>query len=98
MRTAATATGVAGYGAVHTTAGGFSTYHPPAYGYGGLCALPPAGRLVPYYHGGCYDCAGAVAAGAVVGVAAGAAVATAAARLRRWASTTPSMPAGRRWS
>jgi len=33
---------------------------------------------VPYYHAGCYDCAGAVAAGAVVGVAAGAAVASAA--------------------
>jgi hypothetical protein len=35
---------------------------------------------VPYYHAGCYDCAGAVAAGAVVGVAAGAAIASTAAR------------------
>lgn len=69
--------GVAGYGAVHTTAGGFSTYHPPAYGYGGYAPYH-APVAVPYYHAGCYDCAGAVAAGAVVGVAAGAAVASAA--------------------
>lgn len=69
--------GVAGYGAVHTTAGGFSTYHPPAYGYGGYAPYH-APVAVPYYHSGCYDCAGAVAAGAVVGVAAGAAVASAA--------------------
>ena len=68
--------GVAGYGAVHTTAGGFSTYHPPAYGYGGYAPYH-APVAVPYYHAGCYDCAGAVAAGAVVGVAAGAAVANA---------------------
>ena len=69
--------GVAGYGAVHTTAGGFSTYRPPAYGYGGYAPYH-APVAVPYYHAGCYDCAGAVAAGAVVGVAAGAAVASAA--------------------
>jgi hypothetical protein len=67
-------TGVAGYGAVHTTPGGYSAYHPPAYGYGGYAPYHAAG-VVPYYHGGCYDCAGAVAAGAVVGLAAGAAIA-----------------------
>jgi len=71
-----TTTGVAGYGAVHTTAGGFSTYHPPAYGAAGYAPYH-APVAVPYYHAGCYDCAGAVAAGAVVGVAAGAAVANA---------------------
>ena len=69
--------GVPGYGAVHTTAGGFTTYHPPAYGYGGYAPYH-APVAVPYYHAGCYDCAGAVAAGAVVGVAAGAAIAGAA--------------------
>ena len=71
--------GVPGYGAVHTTAGGFSTYHPPAYGYAGYAPyhVPVA---VPYYHAGCYNCAGAAAAGAVVGLAAGAAIASAAAR------------------
>ncbi len=52
---------------MHTTAGGFSTYHPPAYGYRGLRAYH-APVAVPYYHAGCYDCAGAVAAGAVVEV------------------------------
>ncbi|MDM0035884.1 hypothetical protein QTI33_27370 [Variovorax sp. J22P271] len=72
-----TTTGVAGYGAVHTTAGGFSTYRPPAYGVAGYAPYH-APVAVPYYHAGCYDCAGAVAAGAVVGVAAGAAVASAA--------------------
>ncbi|MDM0011677.1 hypothetical protein QTH87_04405 [Variovorax sp. J22P168] len=74
-----TTTGVAGYGAVHTTAGGYSAYRPPAYGYAGYAPYH-APVAVPYYHAGCYDCAGAVAAGAVVGVAAGAAVATAANR------------------
>jgi hypothetical protein len=69
--------GVPGYGAVHTTAGGFSTYHPPEYGDRGYAPYH-APVAVPYYHAGCYDCAGAVAAGAVVGVAAGAAVASAA--------------------
>lgn len=68
--------GVPGYGAVHTTAGGFTTYHPPAYGAAGYAPYH-APVAVPYYHSGCYDCAGAVAAGAVVGVAAGAAVANA---------------------
>jgi hypothetical protein len=71
-----TTTGVAGYGAVHTTAGGYSTYRPPAYGAAGYAPYH-APVAVPYYHAGCYDCAGAVAAGAVVGVAAGAAVANA---------------------
>jgi len=71
-----TTTGVAGYGAVHTTAGGYSAYHPPAYGAAGYAPYH-APVAVPYYHAGCYDCAGAVAAGAVVGVAAGAAVANA---------------------
>ncbi|MDM0084921.1 hypothetical protein QTI17_30430 [Variovorax sp. J31P179] len=71
-----TTTGVAGYGAVHTTAGGYSAYRPPAYGAAGYAPYH-APVAVPYYHAGCYDCAGAVAAGAVVGVAAGAAVATA---------------------
>jgi hypothetical protein len=75
-----TTTGVGGFGAVHTTAGGFSTYRPPAYGgyhghgYGGYAPYHPP-VAVPYYHAGCYDCAGAVAAGAVVGLAAGAAIA-----------------------
>ena len=69
--------GVPGYGAVHTTAGGFSTYRPPAYGYAGYAPYH-APMAVPYYHAGCYDCAGAVAAGAVVGLAAGAAIASAA--------------------
>ncbi|MDM0022345.1 hypothetical protein [Variovorax saccharolyticus] len=72
-----TTTGVAGYGAVHTTAGGFSAYRPPGYGYAGYAPYH-APVAVPYYHAGCYDCAGAVAAGAVVGMAAGAAIATAA--------------------
>lgn len=71
-----TTTGVAGYGAVHTTAGGYSAYRPPAYGAAGYAPYH-APVAVPYYHAGCYDCAGAVAAGAVVGVAAGAAVASA---------------------
>jgi hypothetical protein len=70
--------GVAGYGGVHTTAGGYSTYHPPAYGAPGYAPYhPPVGVV-----GGCYNCgysAGAVAAGvavgAVVGAVAGAAVA-----------------------
>lgn len=81
--------GVAGYGAVHTGPGGGSFYHPPT-GYAGYGYHPPVAGYpgyapyhppvaVPYYHAGCYDCAGAVAAGAVVGVAAGAAIATAAA-------------------
>ena len=69
--------GVPGYGAVHTTAGGFSTYRPPAYGYAGYAPYH-APMAVPYYHAGCYNCAGAVAAGAVVGLAAGAAIANAA--------------------
>lgn len=65
-----TTTGAYGMGAVHTTAGGFSTYHPPGYGYGGYAPYyRPVG--VPYYHPGCYDCGGAVAAGAAVGLAAG---------------------------
>jgi len=67
-----TTTGAYGMGAVHTTAGGFSTYRPPAYGYGGYAPYyRPVG--VPYYHPGCYDdCGAAVAAGAAVGLAAGA--------------------------
>jgi hypothetical protein len=71
--------GVAGYGGYHTTAGGFTTYHPPAYGYPGYAPYhPPVGVV-----GGCYNCgvsAGAVAAGVAVGAVAGAAVATAATR------------------
>ncbi|RZL87392.1 MAG: hypothetical protein EOP82_26770 [Variovorax sp.] len=74
-----TTTGAYGMGAVHTTPGGFTTYHPPAYGVGGYAPYyrPVA---VPYYHAGCYDCAGAVAAGAVVGLAAGAVAGAAIAR------------------
>ncbi len=78
--------GVAGYGGVHTTAGGFSTYHPPTgyagYGYhapvAGYAGYAPyhAPVAVPYAAGGCYGCA--AAAGAVVGLAAGAAIASAA--------------------
>ena len=71
--------GAYGMGAVHTTPGGFSTYHPPGYGYPGYAPYHPP-VAVPYYNSGCYNCAGAVAAGAVVGMAAGAAVASAAAR------------------
>ncbi|RZL90610.1 MAG: hypothetical protein EOP82_15225 [Variovorax sp.] len=74
-----TTTGAYGMGAVHTTPGGFSTYRPPGYGYAGYAPYHPP-VAVPYYHAGCYNCAGAVAAGAVVGMAAGAAIATAAAR------------------
>lgn len=70
-------TAVGGMGAVHTTPGGYSAYHPPAYGAAGYAPYH-APVAVPYYHAGCYNCAGAVAAGAVVGVAAGAAIATAA--------------------
>jgi hypothetical protein len=69
-----------GLGAVHTTAGGVTTYHPPAYGYGGYAPYyRPVG--VPYYHPGCYyDCGAAVAAGAAVGLAAGAGAGAAIAR------------------
>lgn len=74
-----TTTGAYGAGAVHTTAGGVSAYRPPAYGEAGYAPYHPP-VAVPYYHAGCYNCAGAVATGAVVGVAAGAAIATAAAR------------------
>lgn len=85
--------GVAGYGAVHTTAGGFSTYHPPAYGVGYAPYHPPV--AVPYYHStGCYNCAGAVAAGAVVGMATGAAIATAARPTYPIGVSYASLPAG----
>lgn len=69
-----TTTGAYGMGAVHTTPGGFSTYRPPGYGYAGYAPYH-APVAVPYYHAGCYDCAGAVAAGAIVGAAAGMAIA-----------------------
>ena len=74
--TGTTTYGKAGYGAVSTTPGGASYYHPPvnsAYPAYGAYHPPVA---VPYYGGGCYGCA--AAAGAVVGcgsgVAAGACV------------------------
>jgi hypothetical protein len=91
--------GVAGYGAVHTTPGGYSAYHPPAYGayhpYGTAGYAPyHAPVAVPYYHAGCYDCAGAVAAGAVVGVAAGAAIASAAHPAYVMGVNYASVPAG----
>ena len=82
-----TTTGMYGAGAVHTTDTGYSTYHPPVSGYPAPYHPPVAGYpayapyhppvAVPYYASGCYNCAGAAAAGAVVGMAAGAAVASA---------------------
>jgi hypothetical protein len=82
-----TTTGAYGAGAVHTTDTGYSTYHPPVSGYPAPYHPPVAGYpayapyhppvAVPYYASGCYNCAGAAAAGAVVGMAAGAAVASA---------------------
>lgn len=89
-----TTTGAYGMGAVHTTPGGFTTYHPPAYGYGGYAPYyrPVA---VPYYHPGCYyDCGAAVAAGAAVGLAAGALAGAAVART----STIPAYPLGASFS
>lgn len=68
-----TTTGMYGAGAVHTSADGYRTYRPPAYGVPGYA---PYHRPYPVYSSGCYNCAGAVAAGMVVGAAAGAAVAT----------------------
>ncbi len=88
-----TTTGAAGYGAVHTTAGGYSAYHPPAPGYAGYAPYHPP-VAVPYYHSGCYNCAGAVAAGAVVGVAAGAAVARAATPVYAVGTNYAVVPAG----
>ena len=71
-----TTVGRAGYGAVTTTPGGASYYHPPAYpAYPAYAAYHPP-VAVPYYSSGCYGCA--AAAGAVVGVAAGAAIASSA--------------------
>jgi hypothetical protein len=71
-----TTTGAAGAGEVHTTSTGYSSYHPPAPGYPGYAPYHPP-VAVPYYHAGCYNCAGAVAAGVVVGAAVGASVASA---------------------
>jgi hypothetical protein len=68
-----TTTGMYGAGAVHTTDTGYSTYHPPAYGAPGYAPYHPP---VPVYSSGCYNCAGAVAAGVIVGAAVGSAVAT----------------------
>jgi hypothetical protein len=89
-----TTTGAYGMGAVHTTPGGFTTYRPPAYGYGGYAPyVRPVG--VPYYHPGCYDsCGAAVAAGAVVGLAAGAVAGAAVAR----ANAIPAYPLGANFS
>ncbi|SBT03495.1 conserved membrane hypothetical protein [Candidatus Accumulibacter aalborgensis] len=66
-----TTTGAYGAGAVHTTPYGATAYRPPVY----APYHPPV--AVPYYSSGCYNCAGAAAAGAVVGIAAGAAIASA---------------------
>lgn len=66
--------GVAGYGGYHTTAGGFTTYHPPAYGAAGYA---PYHAPVGVVGGCCGVSAGAVAAGVAVGAVAGAAVASA---------------------
>jgi hypothetical protein len=62
-------------------------YHPPAAGYPGGYHPPVAGYpayapyhppvAVPYYSSGCYNCAGAAAAGVIVGAAVGASVASA---------------------
>ncbi|MBL8413917.1 MAG: hypothetical protein JNM42_05720 [Propionivibrio sp.] len=57
-----------GYGTVHTAPDGASAYRPPEY----APYHPPV--VVPHYASGCYNCANADAAGAVVGVGAGAAV------------------------
>ena len=71
-----TTTGAYGAGAVHTTATGYSTYHPPYPATGAYAPYHPP-VAVPYYAAGCYNCGGAAAAGAVVGMAAGAAIASA---------------------
>jgi hypothetical protein len=80
-----TTTGAYGAGAVHTTDTGYSSYHPPAAGYpagyhppvAGYPAYAPYHPPPPVYASGCYNCAGAVAAGVVVGAAVGASVASA---------------------
>ncbi len=65
-----TTTGAYGAGAVHTTATGYSTYHPPYPATGAYAPYHPP-VAVPYYASGCYNCGGAAAAGAVVGMATG---------------------------
>src|SRR5882757_5291569 len=70
-----TTTGAYGAGAVHTTATGYSTYHPPYPATGAYAPYHPP-VAVPYYASGCYNCGGAAAAGAVVGMATGAAIAS----------------------
>ena len=69
--------GAYGAGAVHTTSYGATAYRPPAYPAAPVYAPYHPPVAVPYYSSGCYNCAGAAAAGAVVGMAAGAAVASA---------------------
>lgn len=72
-----TTTGAYGAGAVHTTPYGATAYRPPGYPAAPVYAPYHPPVAVPYYSSGCYNCAGAAAAGAVVGVAAGAAIASA---------------------
>jgi len=67
-----TTTGMYGAGSIHTSPDGARMYRPPAYGVPGYAPYHP---MVPRYSSGCYNCAGAVVAGAVVGAAVGAAVA-----------------------
>ncbi len=55
---------------------GYSTYHPPYPATGAYAPYHPP-VAVPYYASGCYNCGGAAAAGAVIGMATGAAIASA---------------------
>ena len=90
--TGTTTYGKAGYGAVSTTPGGASYYHPPVNG-----AYPAYGAYhppvaVPYYSTGCMGCA--AAAGAVAGMAVGGAIAYSTTTAANAAATSNAYAAG----